>query len=172
MRLLLTQTWDGRPIPAVEQVSVVLSATSEHLIVTVAAPLYGDPPPAGPAGPCWALWEHEVVELLILGEDERYTELELGPHGHHLLLQLHGRRRIVERMLPLDYQVVISGPRWHGEARLPWGLLPPGAHRGNAFSIHGQGRARRHLAWTPLLGAAPDFHRLEGFPLLQLPRSA
>ena len=168
MVLEIASTWDGQPAHPHERTTVTLIPTPDALQITVEAPYHGDPPPEGPPGPCWALWEREVVEVFILGPDERYTEVELSPHGHHLLLRLEGRRQIVARLLPLAFQAHIKGERWSGVAELPWTLLPPGPWRGNAYAIHGTGPARRYLAATPAPGPEPDFHRLECFPPLPL----
>ena len=109
--------------------------------------------------------EHEVVEVFVLGPGERYTEIELGPHGHHLVLRLHGARRPVESGIAIDYVAVHRGPRWRGMARVPVGALPPRPWRLNAYAIHGVGAARRYLVATPLGGDAPDFHRLDAFAI-------
>ena len=100
---------------------------------------------------------------MLLGEDECYLEVELGPAGHHLVLELHGVRNIVREGLPLEYEVKGHGTRWRGEALVPIRLLPPGCERLNAFAIHGVGEQRRYLAWSPAGGDAPDFHRLDAF---------
>ena len=169
MRLEIASTWDGQPARTDEIVRLTLSATPAALRVEVDAPFHQDPPPPGAPGPCWRLWEHEVVELFVVGPTDHYTELELSPHGHHLLLRLEGTRNVVAKMLPLDFRARISGARWQGVAKLPWSLLPTTPRRGNAFAIHGQGDRRRHLAASPLPGPHPDFHQLDRFPALQLP---
>lgn len=171
MRLALpiAHTWDGQPVPPAEQVQVWLSADSDGLWLELVAPFHGDPPPEGPPGPTWGLWDHEVVELFVLGPGERYTEVELGPHGHHLLLRLQGRRQVVDKLLPLDVQVARTADRWTARVHLPSSCLPERPWRGNAYAIHGTGAARRYLAWTPPGGPTPDFHRLETFPPLDLP---
>lgn len=143
------------------------------LRITVDAPYHGDPPPAGPPGPTDGLWDFEVVELFVVGaaDDEgrpRYTEIELSPHGHHLVLELAGERNIVRRLLPLEYRAVVDGKRWSGEAILEGRFLPPPPYRGNAFAIHGRGAGRRYLAATPVPGERPDFHRVTCFPWLIL----
>ena len=167
MRAVIRTTWDGVPAEA-ESVALSLTIDAFSLRVEVDAPYHGDPPPAGPPGPTWALWEHEVVELFVAGPGERYTEIELGPHGHHLVLRLVGRRNIVERCLPLAFDARILGTRWRGLATLPLTLLPPGPHTMNAYAIHGAGTRRRYLALHPVPGDAPDFHRLECFRELAL----
>lgn len=169
MRLEIASTWDGQPAGADEIVSLTLSATPAALRVEIDAPFHGDPPPPGAPGPCWRLWEHEVVELFVVGANEHYTELELSPHGHHLLLRLEGTRQVVEKLLPLDFSAHIQHTRWQGCALLPWALLPPQPQRGNAFAIYGHGTHRRYLAASPLPGPAPDFHQLSRFPALRLP---
>lgn len=160
---------------------MVLEASAEgSLVVRVEAPFYGDPPPPGPPGPTSELWEYEVVELFVAesidgaaSDDSgavRYLELELSPHGHHLVLRLHGVRNVVEEGLELDYGAEIDSAsgRWTGEAVVPREWLPPAPHHVNAFAIHGLGDARRYLAWSPLPGARPDFHQPGRFPRVEL----
>lgn len=164
--LLIASTWDGQPIAAAEQATVRLTAQEGGLVVEIDAPFHGDPPPPGAPGPTWKLWEHEVVELFVLGADDHYTELEISPHGHYLLLRLEGRRNVVARELPLAVTVSRTDGRWQAKTVLPASVLPIGPWRANAYAIHGLGEARRYLAWTPAPGPAPDFHRIEVFPLL------
>ena len=172
MRLEVDSTWDGHPARPDECVNLTLSSTLAGLRVEVDAPFHGDPPPPGEPGPCWELWEHEVVELFVVERGtERYTEIELGPHGHFLVLQLDGVRHPVATQLPIAYATHVSGDRWMGQARIPWSLLPPGPHAVNAYAIHGVGRARRYLAAFPVPGPSPDFHRIWMFPELVLPRT-
>ena len=169
MKLRIDKSWDGVPLPAGEQVAVYVSADGTGLVVDVVAPFFGDPPPPGPPGPTWALWEHEVVELFLLGAGDRYLELELGPFGHHLLLRLEGRRNIVEKLLPLDVVTTRGPTHWTATARLPAALIPAGPHRVNATAIHGQGAGRRFSAAAAMPGAQPDFHRLDCFVPVELP---
>lgn len=182
LSLVIARTWDGEALGEAERVRVEMAAVDgEHLRIRVDAPFHDDPPPAGPPGPTDRLWEHEVVELFLAGVDSgrgvAYTEVELSPHGHHLVLRLEGVRRVVEQGLPLRYRCSVApaaggvggGHRWSGEALLPLRLLPPRppgrtAFGVNAFAIHGSGAARRHLAAYPLPGERPDFHQPERFP--------
>lgn len=160
MRLPIRATFDG--IPVAEHVDVTLEDDGAGgLTVGIDAPRFGDPPPDAPPGPVWQLWEHEVVEVFVLGPGERYTELELGPHGHHLLLRLEGRRNAVERCLPVAASWSGAPERWQARAHLPATVLPPRPWHVNAYAIHGIGPARRYLAHAPVEG--PDFHQLERF---------
>ena len=168
MELRISQTWNGEPCLPEEEVQIKLTASSTQLSVLVRAPYHGDPPPPTSPGPTDFLWDHEVVELFILGSRERYTEIELSPHGHYLVLQLAGRRNAVRRCLPIEYQARIQGVRWEGRASIPLTLLPERPTHINATAIHGQGSQRRYLSWTALPGPHPDFHRLEAFAPLEL----
>jgi len=47
--------------------------------------------------------------------------------------------------------------------------IPSSPRTPNAFAIHGIGDERRFLAWVPVPGSAPDFHRLHHFPHVELP---
>ena len=162
-RLEVASLWDGAPARVEERVVLTLEERDDTLVVDVEAPYHGDPAPNARRGSTWELWEHEVVEVFILGDDAHYTELELSPHGHHLALKLNGARNIVERHLSVHFTASVVGDRWLGRARLDGRHLPPGACKANAYAIHGVGDARRYLAAAPVPGPHPDFHRLESF---------
>ncbi|MCA9667578.1 MAG: hypothetical protein KC503_18385 [Myxococcales bacterium] len=168
MLLPVARSWDGTPARDDEIVKVGLTFESEakHLLVDVVAPFHGDPPPPGPPGSTPRLWEHEVVELMLLGDDQRYLEIELAPGGHYLVLELHGARNILrEGMALTSYEATIDreARSWRGRARVPIRWLPEGLGRVNAFAIHGAGEARRYLCWRAPGGEQPDFHQLEAF---------
>jgi hypothetical protein len=173
MPLVLTvdRLWDGSAAAPDEMVTVALRDGGPYLIVEVDAPFHGDPAPPSPPGTLWGLWDHEVVELFIsgFGDPVPYFELELGPYGHHLAIQLRGLRNVVARCLPLRVEASIDGDRWRATAWVPREYLPMGPHRANAYTIHGPAADRRYLAWTPVPGAVPDFHRLERFAPVVLP---
>ena len=168
MLLSINKTWDGEPIDEGESVDIQLVAEENHLELRVRAPFHGDPPPPGLAGPTEGLWDFEVVEVFIVGASGAYTEIELSPHGHHLVLQLSGPRVVERRMLPLSYEAKIEGDVWAGKAEVPLTLLPDVPVCINAFSIHGTSLQRRFLAWTPLPGPAPDFHQPHRFAELPI----
>ena len=150
-------------MPAGDHVRVALTLGADMLQVQIEAPFYSDKAPSAPPGSVPGLWDYEVVELFLLGDKERYLEIELGPHGHHLVLDLQGRRNVLRQGLLLDYEATIIGGRWRGVANVPRALLPVGLTRCNAYAIHGEGPSRVYLAMAPVPGAAPDFHRLEHF---------
>ncbi|MAG30992.1 MAG: hypothetical protein CL908_08890 [Deltaproteobacteria bacterium] len=156
--------WDGTPAPAKEQVRLTLAWDDAAAELRVEAPFHDDPAPPGAAGPHPGLWEFEVVELFLLGEEQRYLEIEIGPHGHHWVLELHGARRVVREGLPLRLEVERQGEAWRARADFPATWLPPGLFAANAYAIHGHGSRRRYLAASPVPGTRPDFHQLEHFP--------
>jgi hypothetical protein len=164
-RVLLTiaTCYDGVACEPGEQVHLEIRASEDELRVAVDAPYFADPPPAAPVGPTEQLYNHEVVELMLLGSGDRYLELELSPHGHYLVLELHGERHIVRQGMPMAYRAEVDGSRWRGEAHVPRTWLPPACERLNAYAMHGEGAERRYLAWRPPRGARPDFHRLTSF---------
>ncbi|MFT7517904.1 MAG: hypothetical protein ACI9MC_000028 [Kiritimatiellia bacterium] len=170
LELVLAVDWNGAKARTDERVTVILELDSDFLCVRVRATHFADPLPAGPVGPTWRLWEYEVVEVFIAGQGDPapYLEVELGPAGHYLVLWLEGRRNVVRHSLIFEYNASISAGVWSGCARIPWAWLPPGPHTLNAYCIHGVGPARRHLAWSPVPGEAPDFHRLECFRAVDL----
>lgn len=168
--LHLDHTWDGQPLPARERARVTLAHEPQSLHIEVDAPFWGDPPPTAPVGSTEGLWEHEVIEVFLAaqaqGELPRYTEIELSPHGHWLVLRFAGVRRRVAAHLPLELRAEVRAARWHGAAILPASCLPSPPWRVNAFGIHGPAGARRYCAASPLPGPAPDFHQPHRFPRL------
>jgi hypothetical protein len=170
LRLSIAHDWRGRELPSAEHAELLLARAGEVLRIEVDAPFFGDPPPTAAVGPTDRLWEHEVVELFIADDGAHYLEVELSPHGHHLVLELSGVRRVVRSLLAIEYRAVIdhAARRFRGVAGVPASYLPDRAVRVNAFAIHGQGGARTYCAHSPPGGQVPDFHRLESFVPLQL----
>jgi hypothetical protein len=152
--------WDGVPAAPYHWITLYLMPSAAGLEIRIRAPFYGDPlPPDTAPGPVDGLWEHEVVELFVSGSDDRYTEIELSPSGHHLVLQFAGVRRPVARLLDIKFTAKVEGDQWTGTAQIPAPLLPPKPWRINATAIHGSGAERVYLSWVALPGAAPDFHQ-------------
>lgn len=156
--LQIRHTWDGDGLGDDETVTVTMERRDVVLTAQIDAPFHDDPPPDSDN-----LWTHEVVELMLVGADDTYVELELSPHGQYLVLFLHGERNVVRRGAALDFRASINGSRWHGVAQIPVNWLPIGTNRLNAFSMHGPSPKRRHLAWKPTGGPRPDFHQLATF---------
>jgi hypothetical protein len=167
--LLIAQTWDGQPAPRVDWVRMDLTLGRHALVVDIDAPFHGGDAPNVPVGHTPGLWNHEVVELFLLGSDERYLEIEFGPHGHHLVLELRGPRRVVQEHTALDYTAQMAGERFVGHAEVPLHWLPAGLDRINAYAIHGTAASRQYLAWRGAPGVRPDFHRLDTFGKLGFP---
>ena len=169
--LVIGRTWDGEPLPEASRTTMRIAYAGDELVIEVDAPFAGDPPPPGPPGPTDRLWEHEVVELFVVGPDDRYTEIELNPHGHHLVLQLEGIRNIVRAKIPIALDPITHtppntpdlSPRWHTTARIPRAILPAAPTRCNAFRVSGIAPARRFEAMVALPGERPDFHQLDRF---------
>ena len=161
--------WLGGPVETAERVAIDLRSMPESFEIRIDAPFHADPPPPGPPGTTEGLWEYEVVEVFLWAPPTRYLELEFSPHGHSLALQLDGVRQPVSQVTTVRYQASIEGERWRGVAWIPWSEIPEAATRINAYAIHGVAEGRRYLAWQPVPGDAPDFHRLEAFAELAAP---
>lgn len=161
-RLFVDHTWDGERLDPSQIAFVNVDIGKQAWELRIDAPFYGDPPPTAPPGPTPRLWESEVVELFVVGDgvskQPRYTEIELGPHGHHLVLQFEGVRQVIAQGLPIEFEACVSGARWLGLAKIPAEFLPHGPWRINAYAAHGVGNRRRHFAMIPVPGPAPDFH--------------
>lgn len=165
----ITTTWDGNPVDH-SQVRFVVSAVNKEAVkVDVSGPLFNDPgPPPGPPGsPCPELWEYEVAEIFFLGAEDKYLEVELCPHGQHLVLLLNGTRNMIKDKLALDYTATVDNinKTWKGTAIVPLDYFPPGVSKMNAYAIHGSGDGRQYEALYPATEEfnTPDFHRLQFF---------
>jgi hypothetical protein len=160
---VVDRDWNGQPVPADEHVFLTFFHGDDPAVIFVDAPYNGAPAPPGPAGSTDRLWEYEVVEFFLLGDDEEYLEIELGPHGHYLVLGFKGPRNVKRAHLPIEFTTKIHGQRWSGQAFVPLDLLPPNTQKCNAYAISGCGTGRRYYAHYPLGGLSPDFHRLSDF---------
>lgn len=168
--LVIQQSWDGISLPPKDWVSFSLNYLENgDLEIQISAPFYDDPPPKGAPigkkGSFWGLWEYEVAEIFLVGEDGHYTELEFSPHGYYLTLRLDAPRSVIAKEEPLQYSAKILGQTWKGHSIVPQNLLPSTIHRVNCFAIHGQNESRRYLCYSPLPHDKPDFHQPDRFPL-------
>jgi hypothetical protein len=173
-QLMIAHDFRGQLLPVAHRGLVRLRRDGSELFIEVAAPYFADPAPSAPVGATDRLWEHEVCEVFIAGSAEHYLEVELSPHGHHLVLELNGVRRVVRSQLPIAYSARIepAAPghlgRFIGQARVPWSYLPAPALRVNAYAIHGPRAQRCYHAHSPPGGDVADFHQLPSFVPFQL----
>ncbi|MBW2527782.1 MAG: hypothetical protein JRI23_26615 [Deltaproteobacteria bacterium] len=163
VRWTIERAFDGTPVAAREHVQLALAPQRDAWVVAVDAPFHDDPPPTAAPGSTDGLWDHEVVELFLLAPPDHYLEIELGPHGHYLVLELRGQRNVVRSGLQIEYRANVADHRWTGTATIPLAYVPAGATRANGYAISGAGEQRRYLAYYPVPGDRPDFHRLECF---------
>ncbi len=159
--LKIEHTWDGELVGQDEAVAVLIERAETELTLRIDAPFHEDPLPASDD-----LWNYEVAEVMLVGADDTYLEVELSPHGRYLVLFLKEERTVVHRGVRMLCRAAVEGGRWRAVAFIPIGWVPIGVDRLNAFAIHGTGQRRRHLAWKPTGGQRPDFHRLSAFGTL------
>ncbi|KAM4674173.1 UPF0462 protein C4orf33 homolog isoform 2-T2 [Amazona ochrocephala] len=151
MEFAIKHTWDGLPVNH-EPATIWLKSDNVGLLMEVSAPFFNDPPaPLGePGKPFGRLWDYEVVEAFFLNDRTgQYLEVEVCPHGQHLLLLLSGRRGVWKEELPLEFEVTRMKTKWEGEERKYEALYPVPQHELQE-------------------GQKPDFHRLEFFEDLNL----
>lgn len=161
-QLCIQHEWDGTVLPESQWVMVDLRLSDDELQIEVDAPFFNNPPPSKAPNSergFWQLWEYEVVEVFLVGQDGAYTEIEVGPHGHHLLLRLDGPRAVVDKMHPMVWEASIEGGRWHGIGVITRQLLPKNLERINAFAIRNVEGRRQYCCYTPLPSEQPDFHQ-------------
>jgi len=162
-------TWDGKPIDHEPVKFTVNALNDDSLKVEVRGSFFNDPgsPAVPPGNPCPELWEYEVAEIFFLGAEDKYLEVELCPHGQHLVLLLNGTRNMIKDKLALEYTAVIDeeNKTWKGSAIIPIDYFPPEVAKINAYAIHGSGECRQYEALYPATTGfdTPDFHRLQFF---------
>uniref|UniRef100_UPI00398E8774 UPF0462 protein C4orf33 homolog isoform X2 n=1 Tax=Pristiophorus japonicus TaxID=55135 RepID=UPI00398E8774 len=171
MEFTINKTWDSSPVTH-KAISLSLKPGDGGMLMEVKGPFFNDPsaPPGEKGKPYNELWNFEVVEAFFLNScKELYLEVELCPHGQHLVLLLAGRRNSWKKELDLKYESSIDEHNWEGKALLPWSYFPAGVNKFNAYAIHGSGDKRVYEALWPIpkdqlkKGQQPDFHRLEYF---------
>ena len=169
--LEITKTWNNRSVDPKHYVKIDLLYL-DNLHIKVSSPFYDDPSLPDMTkhpGTMDKLYDYEVVEVFLLGENEHYLEIELGPKSQYLVLELQGYRNVTRYPIDLlQYHSKISGHQWSGTAIVPKYLLPRNINKMNAYAIYGSGVNRTYLALYPAPAnnpkyTAPDFHRLELF---------
>ena len=166
-RFQIQYEWDGTPLPETQWVSIEVQLSDTVMCIRVESPFFHNPAPVSlpdPSVGLWKLWEYEVVELFIVGVDGHYTEVEVGPHGHHLVLQLDAPRSIVNHQLPMLWNAQIHGDQWTGQGEVSRALLPAEISRVNAFAIRTINGERQYCCFEPLPDTQPNFHQPERFP--------
>ncbi|XP_068961471.1 UPF0462 protein C4orf33 homolog isoform X2 [Petaurus breviceps papuanus] len=114
MDFKIEHTWDSLPVSH-EPVWIRLSPGDGGLVMEVKAPFFNDPPapPGEPGKPFEGLWDYEVVEAFFLNDKtQHYIEVELCPHGQHLVILLFGRRKSWKRELALSFEVSRHENTW------------------------------------------------------------
>lgn len=166
----IAYSWDGQKLMDDELASVSVWVEGNDVWISVDAPFNGDPAPESDRGSTEELWKFEVVEVFLGNSEKPYLEVELGPHGHYLVITLADIRAVTASGLPLNsYVTSRTGSRWKGIASFPREYLPAGGvTRGNAFAIRGIKNERRYMAANPTGGARPDFHKPSTFLKLTL----
>ncbi|XP_029439586.1 UPF0462 protein C4orf33 homolog [Rhinatrema bivittatum] len=157
-----------------EPVTIRFKPAEGGLLMEVSAPFFNDPsaPPGEPGKPFNGLWDYEVVESFFLNSKTvQYLEVELCPHGQHLVLLLSGVGNAFLKELDLDFEAdtISDWGKWTGRAVIPWSYFPPGVNKMNSYAIHGSGIGRTYESLFPIPpedieeGQGPNFHKLEYF---------
>ena len=120
------------------------------------------------------LWRHDVGELFIKhAQNERYLEINLGPHGAWWACLFDGYRQAASdpERAPFEPAALVSAVTersWETRVHVPADYLRatlkfgPGSCANVCF-ILGPGDGRHHFSWAPLPHDPPDFHHVEDF---------
>lgn len=158
--------WDGSPCGDERlHAEVWITKKQAGLSIRVHAPqLEGQSVPNAPVDTrVEGLWNFDVVELFFVGEDGKYTEVEIGAGGNYLVLAFDGVRQRSNDFAgrEFDHRHSSTTPgTWQTAMTIPWDALPEKIMRMNAFVIAGG----HHLAMSPVPGTEPDFHQPDVFP--------
>ncbi|KAM5191502.1 UPF0462 protein C4orf33 homolog [Mantella aurantiaca] len=174
----ITTTWDSKLVLH-EPVTIMFKPHPNGLLMEVNALFFNDPsaPSGEPGKPFNGLWDYEVVESFFLNsQTTQYLEVELCPHGQHLVLLLSGVGNAFMKQLPLKFSADVTSDwgKWHGTALIPWSYFPPGVDMMNSYAIHGSGIGRVYESLYPIPpeeiseGQGPNFHHLEYFKAFKL----
>jgi hypothetical protein len=172
--LNITRMWNGDPCDdASLHAEAWVMGKQNGLEVRVHAPLRDGRsiPPAPRDTRVDGLWEYDVVELFFAGADGTYTEVELGPGGHYLVLSFDDvrHRSNAYEGREFDHRNASTTPgTWQSVIQLPWDVLPKHIAGMNGFVSAGG----HHLAWSPVPGATPDFHQPSAYPAVTLASSS
>uniref|UniRef100_A0A8C6WEH4 Chromosome 4 open reading frame 33 n=1 Tax=Neogobius melanostomus TaxID=47308 RepID=A0A8C6WEH4_9GOBI len=171
LQFSIENTWNSDPVDH-EPIRITFSPWEGGLKMQVFGPFFNDPAaPPGPPGHAFpGLWDYEVVESFFLDSTtENYLEVEVCPHGQHLILLLSGVGQAFVQQLPMVFSASVTGDRWMGEALIPWGYFPPNVNKMNSYAIHGSGEKRTYEALYSVPkeeiaeGQNPNFHLLQYF---------
>uniref|UniRef100_A0A915K3M9 Uncharacterized protein n=1 Tax=Romanomermis culicivorax TaxID=13658 RepID=A0A915K3M9_ROMCU len=183
LNFVIDKTWDGEPVdhqPFRVHLEWVFQRQrgkphKRAVKVTMEGPLFDDPPPADELGGfCPELYNYECFEIFFANNRDQYLEVEIGPHGHFLVLLLNGRRQPFNDGSELDLQienVFVGADVWRSTFEIPLAYFPPNLSKFNAYALHGLGPERKYDALFPVTDGTydePDFHRLEFFQPLDV----
>ena len=161
--------WSGRKLSPSRETRIRLVLQENSLLLEWRAPNLNNRSPRETPGALWKLWEHDVVEMFFASTAERYLEVEFGPYGHYLGLQMKGVRAPVTKLLPIRFSITGKNDAWwSGKADIPLSFLPRPVLTWNAYTIYTEDGIRRYCALAPGEGS-PDFHQLSCFQPLPFP---
>lgn len=170
LNLHIDKNWDGSPCPDDRLwADVFVAQTKEGLLLRAQAPmLHEQKVPDAPIGSrVEGLWEHDVVELFLVGPGHQYLEIELGAGGHFLVLgfdSIRHRSDAHEAFAPVLRFEKTNEKLWKSSVTIPWKLVPENLRALNAFAI----MAGQFLAYSPVPGEQPDYHQPDRYPSASL----
>lgn len=166
----IQKLWNGEPSPDERLwARVFLSQERAGLRVRVVSPmLHEQSIPDAPMGTrVDGLWNHDVVEIFLVGPGHRYLEIELGAGGHFLVLGFESIRRrsqAYEDFAPVVRYEKTHEKEWTSDVLIPWEMIPDNVRAVNMFAI----LSGQFLAFSPVPGEKPDYHQPDYFPSAQL----
>ena len=135
MRVSFSTLWNGDD--GNDTYDFQFQKTETTMKIMVKAKFYNDPAPKESVGSLMGLWDYEVAEVFFLNQsNQKYLELEFGPHGHYLGLKFQGARNQIEKdvVINFKYNSIICDGFWTGLAEVPLEYFPEDF---DAFNCYG-----------------------------------
>ncbi|XP_077552707.1 uncharacterized protein LOC144167246 isoform X2 [Haemaphysalis longicornis] len=166
----LSKSCNGSELPGQPYLFHLAMVDKDEIPLEMKAAFFDDVcQPPGPAGGSSVyLSQYEVFQIAFVGTEGYYTQLEIGPYGHYLVILGSVSGSFLKYFLWVDvpnkqmdltvsYAANVDRYRslWRASLKIPVSYLPPGLKSMNAWAQHGRPSERRVLALYPPPAGSP-----------------
>ncbi|XP_077553381.1 UPF0462 protein C4orf33 homolog [Haemaphysalis longicornis] len=155
----LSKSCNGSELPGQPYLFHLAMVEKDEIPLEMKAAFFDDVcQPPGPAGGSSVyLSQYEVFQIAFVGTEGYYTQLEIGPYGHYLVILGSVSGSFLKMDLTVSYAANVDRYRslWRASLKIPVSYLPPGLKSMNAWAQHGRPSERRVLALYPPPAGSP-----------------
>ena len=164
LHVRVEKRWNGEDCSREDlHASAWLSQTDDGVVIRVQALVLEDQkmPEAEVGARFDGLWDFDVVEVFLVGDNHHYLEVELGAGGQWLVLEFDEIRKRSNDHADLQpkFSHIRGDEVWSAEIVIPRDLVPEGFRGMCVFVIAGG----KFLSLVPMPGDEPDFHQPDVF---------